>query len=231
MDQNLSLYRAFYEVAKHLNISIAAKELYISQPAISKSIKKLEDNLGVSLFTRSSRGVALTEEGQVLYDYVSRAFYNLASGEEQLKRIKDLGIGHIKIGVSNTLCKFILLDYLKDFINDNPHIKITISCQSSNQTLKLLEENRIDIGLIGKPNDMKNFNFYSWGEIEDIFVATDKYLDNFRLRDNDNDVFNNAAIMLLDKNNMTRQYIDDYLLQNNIEVNNLIEISSMDLLI
>ena len=105
MDQNLSLYRAFYEVAKHLNISIAAKELYISQPAISKSIKKLEDNLGVSLFTRSSRGVALTEEGQVLYDYVSRAFYNLASGEEQLKRIKDLGIGHIKIGVSNTLCK------------------------------------------------------------------------------------------------------------------------------
>ena len=127
--------------------------------------------------------------------------------------------------------QIILLDYLKDFINDNPHIKITISCQSSNQTLKLLEENRIDIGLIGKPNDMKNFNFYSWGEIEDIFVATDKYLDNFRLRDNDNDVFNNAAIMLLDKNNMTRQYIDDYLLQNNIEVNNLIEISSMDLLI
>ena len=120
MDQNLTLYRAFYAVATHLNISIAAKELYISQPAISKSIKKLEDNLGTPLFVRNSRGVKLTEEGQLLYDYVSKAFNNLESGEEQIKRIKDLGIGQIKIGVSTTLCKYILLNYLKGFIKDNP---------------------------------------------------------------------------------------------------------------
>ena len=69
MDQNLSQYRIFYAVAKAGNISRAAKELYISQPAISKSISKLEDSLNTVLFTRNSRGVQLTDEGQVLFEH------------------------------------------------------------------------------------------------------------------------------------------------------------------
>ena len=90
MDQNLSLYRVFYTVANTGNISKAAARLYISQPAISKSIRKLEENLEVSLFSRNSRGVQLTEEGELLYHYVQNAFYSLEKGETQIKKIHEL---------------------------------------------------------------------------------------------------------------------------------------------
>ena len=89
MDQNLSQYRIFYAVAIAGNISRAAKELYISQPAISKSISKLEDSLHTSLFTRNSRGVQLTEEGQVLFEHTRAAFEQLSIGEQELKRIRE----------------------------------------------------------------------------------------------------------------------------------------------
>ena len=127
MNQNLSSYRIFYTVANTGNISKAAKELYISQPAISKSIQKLEESVGCKLFSRSSRGVVLTEEGKLLYEHVSSAFETLNLGEEKLRRSIELGVGHLKIGVSATLCKYMLLPYLKEFIRRNPHISISIT--------------------------------------------------------------------------------------------------------
>ena len=116
MEQNLSQYKIFYEVAKAGNISKAAKELYISQPAISKSISNLENELQTHLFERTSRGVSLTEEGQLLFHHVSDAFHSLEAGEAELSRIRDMGLGHLTIGVSTTLCRYRLLPYLKTFI-------------------------------------------------------------------------------------------------------------------
>lgn len=232
MNQSLSSYRIFYTVANTGNISKAAKELFISQPAISKSIQKLEESLGCRLFSRSSRGVILTDEGKLLYDHVRSAFETLTLGEEKLKRSIELGVGHLKIGVSSTLCKYLLLPYLRKFIQQNPHISISISCQSTNETLKLLEANKIDIGLIGKPENLKNIHFDFLEEIEDIFVATKDYLINLQARGITKDtILSNATLMLLDKNNMTRQYIDNYLLENHILVHDSIDISNMDLLI
>ncbi len=232
MNQNLSAYRIFYTVAHAGNISKAAKELYISQPAISKSIQKLEDGIGCKLFLRSSRGVTLTEEGELLYSYVKNAFETLTLGEEKLHRSIELGVGHLKIGVSSTLCKYLLLPYLKEFIKRHPHISISITCQSTNDTLKLLEENKIDIGLIGKPDNTKNIQFDYLEEIEDIFVATKDYLRNLKTRGvTKSHILQNSTLMLLDKHNMTRQYIDDYLQINHIHVQDSIDISDMDLLI
>lgn len=241
MDQNLSLYKVFYTVANTGNISKAASELFISQPAISKSIRKLEQSLDVTLFSRNSRGVQLTEEGEILYGYVQSAFYSLQLGESQLKKINDLGIGHLHIGVSTTLCKYMLLPYLKDFIATHPHVRITIECQSTNHTLQLLRENKIDLGLIGRPDRLHHVHFDSLGEIEDIFVSTQSYLDNLSVRNSRHkqpvqentvaDVLKSATLMLLDKENMTRQYIDDYLSLHHIESNNQLEVSTMDLLI
>lgn len=232
MEQNLSSYKIFYAVANSGNISRAAKELYISQPAISKSIQKLEESVGTKLFQRSSRGVTLTPEGELLYEHVKAAFETLNQGEEKLRRSIELGVGHLTIGVSSTLCKYLLLPYLKEFIKKYPHIGISISCHSTNHTLKLLEEEKIDIGLIGKPDSLKNINFYPLQEIEDIFVATKDYLHNLRVRGvTANTILQNSTLMLLDKENMTRQYIDDYLLENHIAVQDSIEVSSMDLLI
>lgn len=232
MNQNLSSYRIFYTVANARNISKAAKELYISQPAISKSIQKLEESLGCKLFSRSSRGVVLTEEGNLLYGHVRDAFETLTLGEDKLKRSIELGVGHLRIGVSATLCKYMLLPYLKEFIRQNPHISISISCQSTNDTLKLLDDNKIDIGLIGKPENLKNIQFYYLDHITDIFVATSDYLSHLKQRGiGEDEILQNSTLMLLDKNNMTRQYIDDYLQENQISVADSIDISNMDLLI
>lgn len=232
MDQNLSQYKIFYEVAKAGNISKAAKELYISQPAISKSISKLEDSLGISLFSRNSRGVQLTAEGQTLFDYVGTAFEALNRGEQELKRIKEFNIGHIRIGVSNSLCKYILLPYLKGFIEQYPHVKVTIESQSSTHTLSMLEQQRIDVGLVAEPKPQKNLVFLSVMDIEDIFVATPSYLENLRLREGDQaDVFQVGNLMLLDRNNVTRHYIDEYMAANHIVCNNLLEVTTLDLLI
>ena len=232
MDQNLSQYKIFYEVAKAGNISKAAKELIISQPAISKSISKLEDNLGVALFTRNSRGVQLTEEGKLLFHHTKTAFEAINRGELELKRVKDFNIGHLRIGVSNTLCKYILLPYLKGFIEKYPHIKITIESQSTTHTVAMLEQQQIDLGLIAEPSNRRPLLFNPVMEIQDIFVSTSAYLENLYLREGKNaDLFQTGNILLLDKNNMTRKYIDEYLNENKIIPNQLLEITTMDLLI
>ena len=232
MTQNLSSYWIFYTVANAGNISKGAKELYISQPAISKSIQKLEESLNCKLFSRSSRGVILTDEGTLLYDHVKEAFETLCMGEDKLKRSIELGVGHIQIGVSSTLCKHILLPYLSEFIHQNPHISISISCQSTNETLRLLDDNKIDIGLIGKPETLKGITFDYLSDIEDTFVATPEYLNNLSERGIEEDeILEHATLMLLDKHNVTRRYIDDYLQENLINVSDTIDISDMGLLI
>lgn len=232
MEQNLSQYKIFYEVAQAGNISKAAKELYISQPAISKAISKLEDSLGVVLFSRNSRGVSLTDEGKLLFEHAKTAFETLDRGEYELKKVRELNIGQIRIGVSNTLCKHILLPYLKGFIERYPHIKITIESQSSTHTISMLEQQRIDIGLVAEPNNRKNLVFIPVMEIEDIFTATPSYLDNLRLREgSDCDPLQAGNVMLLDRNNITRRYVDDYLTRNNIEPTQVLEVTTMDLLI
>ncbi len=251
MEQNLSLYKIFNTVAETGNISRAAKELYISQPAISKAVTRLEEGLGVILFTRTSRGVRLTGEGKLLYEYTKSAFDTLMQGEANIKRMNELGIGHIRIGVSTTLCKYILLPYLKRFVSSHPHIKITIECQSTFQTLELLERGKLDIGLIGRPANLKNLDYYAMKQIEDIFVAAKAYLENLRVRESSGsvsadkkiqkrhenipmmseEIFKTANVMLLDEKNMTRLYIEDYFTRNRIETNQILEISNMDLLI
>lgn len=232
MEQNLSSYRIFYAVANTGNISKAAKELYISQPAISKSIQKLEENIGVKLFDRSSRGVTLTPEGELLYTHVKSAFETLTLGEDKLRRSIALGVGNLSIGVSSTLCKYILLPYLRDFIKKYPHINISIACHSTNQTLKLLEEGKLDIGLIGRPEVFKDIDFYPLREIEDIFVAAKDYLRNLKIRGVEKQyILQSSTLLLLDKENMTRQYIDGYFQSSHIMIQDMIEVSNMDLLI
>lgn len=231
MEQNLSLYYVFHTVAKKGSISHAAKELYISQPAISKSIQKLEDNLNTTLFKRSSRGVTLTADGEILFQHTRDAFETLEEGEEILARHHALGVDQLHIGVSTTLCKYILLPHLQRFIKAYPHVKISISCQSTYQTLTLLEENKIDIGLVGEPAIQKGFYFQPLQKIQDIFVTTTAYLEHLELRSGNGDLFQTATFMMLDEENITRQYINRVFLEHGVEFSNILEVSTMDLLI
>lgn len=231
MEQNLSLYYVFHTVAKKGSISHAAKELYISQPAISKSIQKLEDNLNTTLFKRSSRGVTLTADGEILFQHTRDAFETLEEGEEILARHHALGVDQLRIGVSTTLCKYILLPHLQRFIKAYPHVRISISCQSTYQTLTLLEENKIDIGLVGEPAIQKGFYFQPLQKIHDIFVTTTAYLEHLELRSGNGDLFQTATFMMLDEENITRQYINRVFLEHGVEFSNILEVSTMDLLI
>ena len=232
MEQNLSQYKIFYEVAKAGNISKAAKELYISQPAISKAISKLEDSLGLSLFTRSSRGVQLTSEGEILFEHTREAFDALDRGEQELKRIQEFDIGHLRIGVSNTLCKYILLPYLKTFIDQSPHMKVTIESQATAQTLARLEQQKIDLGLVAEPSVRRDLAFIPVMDIQDTFVTTPNYLENLYLREGqDTSLFETGNIMLLDTSNMTRHHVDEYMAENNIFPHQILEVTTMDLLI
>ena len=124
---NLELYRIFYVVAKHKHMTKASEELHISQPAISQSIKKLEDQLGGTLFLRSNKGMELTEEGKMFYDYVKGALELINNAENEFTSFKDLSKGEIKIGCSTTLTKLVLLDALKNFHSDYPNINVDIT--------------------------------------------------------------------------------------------------------
>ena len=126
MNIDLELYRVFYTVAKHKHMTKASEELHISQPAISQSIKKLEEQLGGTLFLRSNKGMELTEEGKMLYEYIKGALELINNAENDFTSFKDLSKGEIKIGCSTTLTKLILMDALKDFHKDYPNISIII---------------------------------------------------------------------------------------------------------
>ncbi len=236
VESTLSSYRIFNAVAEAGNLSKAAKELFISQPAISKAVSKLEQSLSVKLFTRNSRGVKLTEEGALLYEYTCSAFESLRQGEESIKKIHTLGIGHIKIGVSTTLCKYLLLPYLQNFIESYPHIKISIECHSTFETLALLEDGKLDIGLIGKPSSSRSVDFFPLRTIRDTFVANPSYLANLKEREpglatDSKALLQRANLMMLDEKNITRLHLDDYFLKNEIHTGQTLEVNSMDLLI
>lgn len=238
MEHNLNLYHVFYEVANCRNFSIAAGKMYISQPAVSKAVSKLEENLNVILFHRSSKGVTLTHEGELLYRYVEQAMYSLRSGEEQLKASASQKVSQLSIGVSTTLCKYVLLPVLKNFMAENPNIKITISCQSTYDTISALQEGSIDIGLVGLPPKLNleagnMVTYLPLKTIDDVFVATESYLTpfakykaNFQKKE---DFFQEAAFIMLDKENISRKHVDNFLAENHISLSNVIEVNNMDL--
>lgn len=274
MEQNLNHYKIFYEVARCGNISKAAENLYISQPAVSKSITKLEQSISHTLFIRSKRGVKLTEEGKTLYEHLEKAFDTIDHAEKKLKQIGELGMGQLRIGASTSLCKHILLPYLQDFIEVNPHVKVSIDCKPTFETLRQLRDDKIDIGLICETDLDNGYDFLPIRSIHDTFVATETYIDNLMLRErhevslslgansvnlphnsllpnmtglfmfsehtssaqnytdfSEKEILEKCNLMLLDKGNISRIYIDDYMNSNNIHPSQILEINNMDLLI
>lgn len=251
----LSSYHIFNTVAEAGNISKAAKTLYLSQPAISRAVSKLEQSLSVRLFIRNSRGVHLTEEGKMLYEHTRSAFHALRQGEETLRRIQNLGIGSLRISTSTTLCKYVLMPYLQRFIREYPHIQLHVECHTPAETIALLEDGAIDIGLISESSGLHPLEFLPVTEIEDVFVASETYLENLSLRGQQNNEFTektssakrrktskktsdsalsflkDATLLLLEDNQHSLFYLEDYFEQHHIEAGAISKIKNMDLLI
>lgn len=244
----LSSYHIFNAVAEAGNLSKAARTLYISQPAISRAVSRLEQSLSVKLFIRGSRGVCLTEEGKMLYEHTKTAFDSLRQGEETLRRFSTLGNGTLSIGASPALCKYILTPYLQQFIQEYPHIQITIRCHSTKEILELLEQNRLDIGLVTDFGSLHQLEFLPVTKSEPIFVASRDYLKNLDFTEESAafqihrpatkkasgaipPYFKAATLMLPENDHSFRSYIENYLDRHTIEAARILEVSSMDLLI
>ena len=254
-ESTLSSYHIFNAVAEAGNLSKAAKALYISQPAISRAVSKLEQALSVKLFIRGSRGVRLTEEGKLLYEHTKSAFDSLRQGEENLRRFGTLGLGQLRIGVSTTLCKYILMPYLQRFIQEYPHVQLMVQCHSAQETQELIEKGKLDLGLITAADSHRTLEFLPVTEIEDIFVASESYLKNLKqlgqepaalaeaslcknrrssakkASDTVLSYFKDGTLMLLDETHTSRLHIEEFLDKNQIETNRVLEFSNMDLLI
>lgn len=224
---NLSKYKIFLSVAEYGSISKAANQLFISQPAVSMTIKKLETSIGCTLFVRKSRGVVLTERGRLLYDSVKQAVNIIADAETNLKELQSTG--RLRIAASNVLCKYILMPYLREFTRLYPTTDVSITCTSSANAHAMLEECSIDLALTAKPDNISGLSYYSLGIIEDIFVCTPAYFK--RLCCDMQDVFNRGNIMLLNQDNVSRMHINNYYAENGIVPSHILEVNDMDMLI
>lgn len=224
---NLSRYRAFLAVSEYGSISRAADMLYISQPAVSASIKKLEESMNTALFIRKPRGVALTESGKLLYDGITRAMSIISGSEERVRSLS--GASRLRIAASNVLCKHMLMPYLKRFTEKYPNADVSITCTSSSEAISLLEEGKVDIALAAKPSSISGLAYHALGDIEYIFVCTPLYIE--KLGCSGSSIFEHGNIMLLNKSNVSRTHIDNYYTENKINPAHILEVNDMDLLI
>lgn len=224
---NLSRYKIFLAVAECKSISKAAVQLYISQPAVSITIKKLEDSLNTTLFIRKSKGVDLTENGRKLYEDTKRAFQILLETEDRLRFHQNTG--YLRIAASNVLCKHFLMPYLKEFTSLYPNTDVSITCTSSSAACSMVEQCSIDLALVAKPENLGAAVYHSLGVIEYIFVCTPTYRD--KLNCNDDKIFEHGNIILLDKDNVSRKHLNSYYAQNKITPLHILEVNEMDLLI
>ena len=230
MSVKLELYRVFKEVAEAGNITAAAQTLFISQSAVSQSIKQLEAELQTRLFARNSRGVTLTADGRMLYEYVRSAMGLLETGEEKLSQSRDLQMGHLTIGASDTVTSQFLLPYLDRFHRQYPAIHIQIISGRSHKVLGLLQSGKVDIAFASTPQEGASLETFPCLATHSIFVAGAEYPCDF------DHVYTLEEIarfplILLERKASSRLYLEKYILQNGLHLNPEIELGARSLLV
>ena len=230
MSVKLELYRVFKEVAEAGNITAAAQTLFISQSAVSQSIKQLEAELQTRLFARNSRGVTLTADGRMLYEYVRSAMGLLETGEEKLSQSRDLQMGHLTIGASDTVTSQFLLPYLDRFHRQYPAIHIQIISGRSHKVLGLLQSGKVDIAFASTPQEAASLETFPCLTTHSIFVAGAEYPCDF------DHVYSLEEIarfplILLERKASSRLYLEKYFLQNGLHLHPEIELGARSLLV
>ena len=230
MAVKLELYRVFQEVARMGNISAAAQNLFISQSAVSQSIKQLEEQLQVRLFSRSTRGVVLTSEGKLLLDYVSHGLGLIQCGEEKLAQSRQLLTGELIIGASDTVTKTYLVSRLEAFHQNYPAIQIRILNGTSQMVLDYLHAGQVDIAFASEPKDKDAYSVRHCFDTHQLFVAAPNYDCDF---DHVHSMEEIAAfpLILLERKASSRLYLERFFLQNGLKLNPEIELGARSLLV
>lgn len=229
MDINLELYKVFYYVAKYKSMTKAAEKLMVSQPAVTKSIKTLEMELGGTLFLRSNKGLELTEEGKNFYDKIEPALALIKTAEDNFGEYKSLNVGEIKIGISSVLTKTLLLDILKNFRNAYPNIKISITNGLTSDLIHSLNSGNLDFVIFNEGNvKEKNVKLDLLTTLNYSFVYNDKFYKCNDVKDFGD--LNNYPLILQKKSSNTRKFLDNYLNKKGIELIPQMEAVSQDLI-
>ena len=230
MNINYEAYKIFYTVAKNKSISAAADVLMISQPAVSWQIKNLEDQLGMTLFTRTKKGVNLTNEGKIFFDFIEKGIENFTNGENTLTNLKNLDYGNIRIGASATVANHVLMPYLEIFHKKYPNIDINIENNLTEHLLTDLRNGNLDMLVLNMPmKEYKDLSITRIMDVHDIFVTNKDYFDEINGKIELKDL-NNFPLLFQKKPSNTREYLDKYLDDNKVKLNPKMEIVSYNLI-
>jgi LysR family transcriptional regulator, transcriptional activator of the cysJI operon len=230
MPTKLDLYRIFCEVAKCKSFSKGAKGLFMTQPAVSQAIMQLEAELDIRLFTRTAKGVTLTNEGELLYQYINSAINLINVGEKKLLESKSLLSGELKIGVGDTISRYYLLPYLEKFHNGFSNIKLKIVNRTTPELCTLLKSGEIDLGICNLPIKDPALKVQKCMDVHDIFVCGEKYKPSLTTPLSLSDVAS-LPLILLESNSNSRQYVEKFMLSKGIKINPEIELGSHELLL
>ena len=229
MNVDLELYRIFYVVAKNKHMTRASEELFISQPAISQAIKKLESQLGGTLFLRSNKGMELTEEGKMLYSYIKDAIELINNAEADFTSFKDLDKGEIKIGISTTLTKLVLMDTIKNFHKDYPNIDIKITNELTSNLIEDLKRGKLDFVIYNEGDINENgVDTKIISKLKEGFIYNPTYYKDEISSFKD---LNKYSLILQKSESNSRRKLDSYLLDNKIILKPKMEVVSQDLVL
>ena len=229
MNVNFELYKMFYYVCKHENITKAAEELMISQPGISKAIKNLEGQLNCTLFIRNKNGVILTEEAKLLYEQIKSAIEIIDTAEDRLKGAINLDYGTLNIGASKTITENILLPILKEFNELYPKININIHTDCPRRLVNKTRNGLINLMIINMPFDTPNdFDYEELIKVHDIFITNEKYIE---LKDKiiSLEELNKYPLILQSHGSNMRSNIDDMASRYNVKLKPKMELASNSL--
>lgn len=231
MNINLEYYKIFYYVASCRSVTAAAKELCISQPAVSQGLKALETALGAKLFHRTSKGVSLTNEGEVLFTYIKNGVEQIQLGEQKFNELLNMTTGEIRIGASDMTLKFYLLPYLQRYHQMYPDIKVTVTNAPTPQTIEHLYEGRIDFGIVSNPLEVReHLSVMPVREIRDVFVAGRQFW-RYKQKMLSYADLTNMPIICLEPHTSTRKYVDDFLRDNQVKLEPEFELATSDMIV
>lgn len=226
----LDLYRIFNIVGRNKSFSKAAQELYMTQSAVSQSISKLENELDIQLFYRTSKGVELTNEGSLLYEHVNSAIGMINVAEDKLLEFKQLKFGELRIGVGDTISRYFLLPYLEEFHLRYPGIKLTILNGTTTEICALIKTGKADLGLCNLPIQDENIQTIPCKEIQDIFVCGEKY-KRITKKPISFEYLMKMPLIFLEKKSNSRIFVENFLKKKGFQVSPVFELGSYDLLI
>jgi DNA-binding transcriptional LysR family regulator len=222
----------FYTVAKCGSLTRAAEELYISQPAVSQSIKQLENQLGVPLFDRRHRGMELSAQGgKIIFEEVEKALELLQAAENRLSEIQSSAVGTIRIGASDTIFEYFLSDKIVDFHERFPDVKIELMADFTPDTIEKLKANRCDVAFVNLPITVDEELELEGNcmRLNDVFVTGEKYKDLATKPISLSDL-KKYPLILMDKNTVARRSLDTFLGSVGVELQAAIEVGSWDLM-